>query len=232
MPHSYLKINKNQNLLILMTNILNKDFFNMTHLNRFILILLIGFSSFTANVLAKPSSNNTKEFVISLSNQVIDILKKNEKNLIGRQTGFEEIFAKAGDVPKIAKFVAGGAWKNASSEVQKTYIDIYRQYMAYTYASRITKYDNQQVKIGRIADLGSNGFLVNTVLVTPNTNNNMSIIWQLSAVNNTLKVTDLRVENISMSLTQRAEFAAYLASNNNDLNQLTELLKKRLSSSQ
>jgi phospholipid transport system substrate-binding protein len=183
-----------------------------------------------SSAFAKPSNENVNEFVTSLSNQVIDILKNNENNLAGRQTGFEAVFEKAADVAKIAQFVAGGAWKNASSEVQKNYIDVYHQYMAYTYASRITKYVNQKVMIGRISDLGNNGFLVNTTLVTPNATDNMSIIWQLSAVNDVLKVTDLRVENISMALTQRAEFTAYLLANNNSLEGLTNLLQTRLKS--
>ena len=202
----------------------------MLRLRSFLTTLFIGFFVLTSVVFAKPSNKEVSNFVTSLSNQVIEILKNNENNLSGRQAGFEAIFQKAGNVPKIAQFVAGGAWKNASIDTQKIYIDVYRQYMAYTYASRITKYDNQQVKIGRVSDLGSNGFLVNTTLVTPNINNNMSVIWQLSVIGDTLKVTDLRVENISMSLTQRAEFTAYLLVNNNDLGQLSNLLQTRLNS--
>jgi phospholipid transport system substrate-binding protein len=196
----------------------------------FFTILMTCFFMFMSSAFAKPSNENVNEFVTSLSNQVIDILKNNENNLAGRQTGFEAVFKKAADVAKIAQFVAGGAWKTASSEVQKNYIDVYHQYMAYTYAARITKYMNQKVMVGRISDLGNNGFSVNTTLVTPDSNNNMSIIWQLSAVNDVLKVTDLRVENISMALTQRAEFTAYLLANNNSLEGLTNLLQTRLKS--
>jgi phospholipid transport system substrate-binding protein len=197
-------------------------------LRYFLGLLIIAYCAFVTNVFAKPSKEQITVFVTSLSNQVIDVLKNNENNISGRKAGFEDIFQKAGDVSKIARFVAGAAWKNASGDIQQNYVEIYRQYMAYTYASRITQYNNQQVKIGRISDLGSNGFLVNTMLVTPNTNNAMSVIWQLSSNDDTLKVTDLRVENISMSLTQRAEFAAYLMMNKNDLGQLAGLLQTRL----
>jgi phospholipid transport system substrate-binding protein len=194
----------------------------------FISILIIFFFSFTSTVFAKPQNAEISNFVTSLSNQVIDVLKKNVNSLAGRKAGFEEIFQKAGDVPKIAKFVAGPAWKSTPIETQQEYVEVYRQYMAYTYASRITAYNNQQVKIGRISNLGLNGFLVDTQLISPNTNNVMSVIWQLSYNNDILKVSDLRVENISMSLTQRAEFAAYLALNNNSLKSLTTLLQNRL----
>lgn len=197
-------------------------------LRYFLSALIIAYCALTTGVFAKPSKEQITMFVTSLSNQVIDVLKTNENNVSGRKAGFEDIFQKAGDVPKIARFVAGASWKNATEDVQENYVKIYRQYMAYTYASRITQYNNQQVKIGRISDLGSNGFLVNTMLVTPNTNNAMSVIWQLSNNDDILKVTDLRVENISMSLTQRAEFAAYLMVNKNDLGQLANLLQTRL----
>jgi ABC-type transporter MlaC component len=56
----------------------------------------------------------------------------------------------------------------------------------------------------------------------------MSVIWQLSSNDDVLKVSDLRVENISMALTQRAEFAAYLALNDNSLQKLSVLLQERL----
>ncbi len=202
----------------------------MAQLRYLFKIIIICFVMIPLGVFAKPSNEAVNEFVTSLSNQVIDILKNNENNLAGRQAGFEAVFQKAADVTKISKFVAGGAWKNASDDTKTHYTTVYRQYMAYTYASRITQYDNQKVMVGRISDLGKNGFLVNTTLVTPDTNNNMSVIWQLSAIDDVLKVTDLRVENISMALTQRAEFTAYLITNNNSLAELTGLLETRLNS--
>lgn len=197
-------------------------------LHCFISVFIVFFLSLTANLWAKPTNQQVSDFVESLSNQVIDVLKNNENNVSGRKTGFEQIFQQAGDVPKIAKFVAGPAWKTAAVDTQSRYVEIYRQYMAYTYASRITQYNNQQVKIGRVSDLGTNGFLVDTQLITPNTNNVMSVIWQVSNNNDVLKVSDLRVENISMALTQRAEFAAYLALNDNSLQKLSVLLQERL----
>jgi phospholipid transport system substrate-binding protein len=194
----------------------------------FISISFVFFFSLTCGLFAKPTNAQVGDFVTLLSNQVIDVLKNNENNLSGRKKGFEQIFQQAGDVPKIAKFVAGPAWKTATVDIQNKYVEIYRQYMAYTYASRITQYNNQKVKIGRISDLGTNGFLVDTQLITPNSNNVMSVIWQLSSNDDVLKVSDLRVENISMALTQRAEFAAYLALNDNSLQKLSVLLQERL----
>ncbi len=239
MPHLYPKIPENQNLSISMNKDLQtyiiqiKVIFMIQKFRTFLTNFVLGLFLITSVAYAKPSEEDVKLFVTSLSNQVIDVLKNNENNLSGRQAGFEAIFQKAGDVPKIAQFVARGAWKNASADIQKTYVDVYRQYMAYTYASRITQYDNQQVKLGRIYNLGANSFIVNTTLVSPNTNNgnnNMSVIWQLSTKDDVLKVTDLKVENISMALTQRAEFTAYLIANNNDLGALTQLLQTRLNS--
>lgn len=177
----------------------------------------------------KPSKEEVRTFVETLSNEVIEVLKANEDNLVNRQKGFEEIFRKAGDVPKIARFVAGKAWKlSEDKDLKKDYVETYRQYMAFTYASRITEYHDQQVKVGRIADIGRNGFLVYTKLIDPNMANDMQIIWQLSYKDNALKIMDLRVENISMSLTQRQEFNGYLEKNWHDLAALNNMLKKRL----
>ncbi|MFT6071631.1 MAG: phospholipid transport system substrate-binding protein [Alphaproteobacteria bacterium] len=201
-------------------------------LKRFFTTTFVVLITFSASAFAEPTKETVKEFVTILSGEVIDALKNNENNLAGRQASFEEIFRKAGDVPKIARFVSGPAWRDANDTVKSHYVDVYREYMALTYASRITHYNNQEIIIQRISDVTERNILVNTKLA-PKTdkNNSMSVIWQLlSNSDGTLKVTDLSIENISMALTQRAEFASFLRNNENDLKKLTLFLEERLNS--
>lgn len=199
------------------------------HILRSILMIMTTFLCLSHMAYAqKFSKQAVRDFVTERTNDVITVLKENEGDLIGRKEGFEKIFLDGGDVPKIARFVSGKAWKKSDKKTQNEYVETYRAYMAYTYAARITKYNNEQVTVGRVTSRGK-GFLVDTKLVIPETNNGMRIIWQLSIKDNALKITDLKVENISMSLTQRAEFTSFLKRNNNDLNTLTSLLKERLS---
>lgn len=178
----------------------------------------------------RPDEANVKQFVEALGNNVIEAIKNNQNDITKRRLAFEEIFRNHGDVPTIARFVAGKAWNSADEATRQAYVETYRKYMAFTYAMRITSYGNQTIKVGRVTDLGDTGYLVNTSIEVPAPQQPISVVWQLSAKDNALKVTDLRVENISMSLTQRSEFSAMLVGKPNDLNLLTQTLSKRIQS--
>lgn len=193
------------------------------------LLVLSSVLFFASYVMAqKPTSEQASQFVKTMSQEVIDVLKNNQNNFKGRQGGFKSIFNKAADVPKIAKFVAGRAWLNADEKVRSEYVEVYRDYMASLYATRITDYNNQTVKVNRVSEIAGNGYVVNTFLTSPSEPKDMSVIWQLSADDEKLLISDLRIENISMTLTQRAEFAAYMQQKNHNLSELTKMLQSRL----
>jgi|GEM_PF-5221568 len=194
-----------------------------------VLLFALFFSIHSFSAMAVPTKASVKDYVTLLSDKVILALKNNENNLEGRQEAFEKIFLDAADVSRIARFVAASAWKQSSEVDQKEYVNVYRKYMAYTYASQITQYSNQALIVKRISDVSQRNILVNTSLVSKdNVDNTMSIVWQLLSDKNQFKLTDLKIENISMALTQRAEFTSFLKKNNNDLKKLILFLQKRL----
>lgn len=172
-------------------------------------------------------TESVQNFVTNLSNGIIQTLKQTQNNLPARQKAFKDIFVKSADINTIARFVAGASWRAATPQQQQDYVATYADYMAYTYASRINAYNDQHVKIGRIVPVGSNGYLVHTQIIQPNEPKPLAVTWQV-ANKAGFKISDLRIENISMSLTQRAEFMALLAKNNNSLPALTGMLKKRI----
>lgn len=177
---------------------------------------------------AEIKKEDVKAFVSKLSDEVFIALEKNEESFTGRQKAFEDIFSKYGDVPKIARFVSGRAWRQSSDEQKAKYIDTYKRYMAFTYAARITAFSDQTIKIGRIVNNNNRGFLVHSKIIMPAPEAPISLIWQLSLRDNILKVVDLNIENISMSMTQRSEFEPILAKNNFSLDKLVDILEGRM----
>ncbi|MEM6604050.1 MAG: ABC transporter substrate-binding protein [Pseudomonadota bacterium] len=193
-------------------------------------------TAFTAFILMFTSSayaerqtpDEVRVFVEKLGEKVIKAINDNSNDFQARQNAFENIFRDNANVPKIARFVAGKAWRSSDDVTKSDYIDAYRSYMAFTYAARINNFDDQMLEVGRVKDIGRAGFLVKTNIISNNSVQPPVVLtWQLSDKDNALKVTDLKVENISMSLTQRSEFSSILAKNNNDLAKLTDILKKR-----
>lgn len=190
----------------------------------FVFMIIVPFQVHARNF----SSSEVKSFVADLSQQVLDVVKNNPDSVENRQQAFEKIFADHGNVKNIARFVAGSAWKAASETDKKEYTDLYRRYMAFTYAARISSFRDQTVRVGRVISNNRNNHLVHTDIVMPSPSQPIHIVWQLVSVGDALKINDLRIENISMTLTQRSEFKSILSKRDNKLSTLTHVLDKRI----
>ena len=193
-----------------------------------IIILLMSFFSMMTLSFAESKDEEVKKFISHLSDKVFLAIKENDGSFENRQQAFEAIFSEYGDVPKIARFVAGRAWRQSSDDQRGDYVNVYKKYMAFTYAARITGFSDQTIKIGRIVNNNNRGYLVHSKIMMPAPEAPISLIWQLSNKKGVLKVVDLNIENISMSMTQRSEFEPILAKNNFSLEKLVTVLKNRM----
>jgi phospholipid transport system substrate-binding protein len=52
--------------------------------------------------------------------------------------------------------------------------------------------------------------------------------WQVNNVKGQNKIVDVRIEGVSMSVTQREEFTTVIRQNNGDINALLKALRKKI----
>jgi phospholipid transport system substrate-binding protein len=186
-----------------------------------------GFSS-VAHAEDDMSHNGVKQFVQQAANEVIQVLNMPDRSLPTRQKAFQEIFTRYADVPRIAAFAGGSGWKDASPKQRDAFVEVFGRYMAFTYAKRFESYAGETVDITRVTDAGRKGLIIQTKINRPAGAPPVLVDWQIKAENESYKVVDLVVEQVSMSMTQRAEFQAILEKNNNSLEALRDNLTKRL----
>ena len=200
----------------------------MTYRNLLITPALAAVAFLTPASAAFAEEMTAKSFVDKVSQTVISALKKTEGDFPARRQAFEDLFAQYADVPTIARFTAGAAWKKADAKTQADFVEAFKHYMAYSYAVRVSGYQKEKVLIGRVSDLGKGRLVVNTKITQSNGQPPVAVNWQLKQTDIGFKLTDLRIENISMALTQRSEFKSLLLNNNNNLSALTKTLEKRV----
>jgi phospholipid transport system substrate-binding protein len=130
------------------------------------------------------------------------------------------------DVPAIARFAMGPAWRETTPEQKKEYTRLFEDMIVKTYASRFEDYAGQSFEAAGVREENDRKAIV-VSRILQNGGPPVKVEWQLRKKDGQLKVVDVMVENISMGLTQRDDFAAVIQSGGGTVEALLESLRQR-----
>lgn len=201
----------------------------MTCVLRYGLVLLIaGLMGLTAATSPASAEAKAEEFVSKLTQEAIGLVTV-DKPIEAKREDFEELLGRYFDMDGIGKFMVGKYWRSASQEEQEAFQTVFRQLIVYTYTNRFNEYSGQELRITGSRDSKRFKF-VDSVVFDPNGQTpEVNIEWRLvDWPDDTFKIADVKVEGVSMSVTQRQEYLSVLGSNGGDLSALTQALNKQL----
>ena len=132
------------------------------------------------------------------------------------------------DVGGVARFCIGRGWQAASDDQRSTYLRLFRLVLVNSIAGHLGDYEPGAVTIatGR-ASPRPEGMLVPTTITRPN-NKPVSISWLVSDVDGQPKIVDVMAEGVSLRVTQRSDYAAFLNRNNGQVAALIEALQRQV----
>lgn len=177
-------------------------------------------ASFQAN-----ASAGAADFIKAMAGRAIDVLKQTSGEEQKREAEFRKIFRDNFDIAEIGRFVLGIHWRNASETQRAEYLKEFENYVVRTYAERLSKYSGEQFEVGRVQDAGEKQY-VDSVIRQPNGAPPIRIVWEVEKRGAGYKVVDLKIENVSMSQTQRSEFGSYISQNGGKVDALIARLKQ------
>lgn len=172
------------------------------------------------------ASADPAAFVKDMATRAIGVLKDTAGgDAKKRETEFRRIFRDNFDIAEIGKFVLGIHWRNASAEQRSEYLKEFETYVVRTYAERLSEYSGEQLEVGRVQSQGEKNF-VDSVIRRPNGAPPIRIVWEVEKAGAGYKVVDLKIENVSMSQTQRSDFSSYISQNGGKVDALIARLKQ------
>jgi len=177
------------------------------------------FTSF--NVKANEAKNwlNKEIDIIISAYQNTDL--PNENKFLMVENTINNNFAGTG----IAKFVAGKSWNDASKEVKKEYIKLFKRHLALNISSMMQGYSNQEYQLTNSSyDEKNKVTLINMEIFSDT--GSIQVTWRVKKSKDRYFVIDLLVADISLVVTKRSEFNSMLKTV--DYN-LSEFNKKLLS---
>jgi phospholipid transport system substrate-binding protein len=184
----------------------------------------------TASLAAPPVVNpaDAVAFMKQLWGRAVELLN-NKTDVAVRREQFRQLFHADFDSPGIARFVLGRYWRNATEEEQQEFVKLFEDYVVFVYTARLSNFGGETIKI-RGSRSDGDGVIVSTDVISPGSTSPLKIDWRLVTDNGAYKINDVIVEGVSMSVTQRSEFASVVQRSGGQLRSLLVMMREKTAS--
>jgi phospholipid transport system substrate-binding protein len=172
-------------------------------------------------------AGDAEKFIQSLANQAIEALTANDISRAERISRFRKLLDDNFAVDGIARFVLGPYWRRATDEERAEYLKLFEDFVVITYVNRFSEYTGETLQVTDTVMLDKNDALVKSRIVRPQGQPPVRVDWRVRSPNGGFKIVDVVVEGVSMSLTQRSEFASVIKRGGNRVSSLIEMLRER-----
>jgi phospholipid transport system substrate-binding protein len=133
------------------------------------------------------------------------------------------------DVDEIGRFCLGRYWRQATPEQQKQYLKLFREVLVTNISAKVGEYQGVRFTMGR-SRLEDEDVVVSTVVERPN-NPPANVDWLVANPGSNPKIIDVKAEGTSLRLTQRQDYASYLAHNGSNIDALITAMRNQVSQS-
>jgi len=181
--------------------------------------------SMLAPAMAWADDTDQAEKFISNLLQNLSAVVNGGKSVDAQKAAMRQIVYDAVDVDGVARFCLGRFWRTATPQQQKDYTEIFRNVMVSNITGKVGEYQGVSFVMGKGQARADEISVASTVNRPGNAPNKVD--WLVANVGGKPKVIDVIAEGTSLRLTQRSDYGAFLARNNNDVQALIDALKKQ-----
>ncbi|MGB0571772.1 MAG: MlaC/ttg2D family ABC transporter substrate-binding protein [Alphaproteobacteria bacterium] len=196
----------------------------------FVLVLVITNGASLAQADGHIEKSTT--LVRDLANEAVENITDTSITPEQRTENFRALFRKGFAVSSIARFVTGRYWRTASKEEREEYLVLFEDVIVNEWADRLfSQYNGQRLEV-----LGANDetdpdspesvAIVKTDLVTSPTNS-ITIEWRVASLGDVIKITDIKVNGLSLATTQRDDFVSHASNNGRRLSAIIDKLRNK-----
>ena len=191
-------------------------------LRAFVLILLLAGPFAQARAASDPGA-----FVGEFADKAIALVSDESVTKPERREKFADLVKTYFDMPGIGRFLLGRYWRTASEAEQEAYLQAFTENMIYTYSRRFDEYGGQKLVIDGTREDGRFN-IVSSRIVAPNSGEQYRLDWRVMEEGGSFKIVDIVIEGVSMSVTQRQEYASVIQSNGGKVQALIDALNRQM----
>jgi phospholipid transport system substrate-binding protein len=195
----------------------------MTLRSILVALLLVGLAALPARA---SDADQAKAVIDGMAQRAISVLKETgQGDRASREAQFRQIFQDSFDIPKIGQFVLGIYWRRASEQQRTEYLKLFESFVVKTYAERLSQYSGEKLQVDGARSNGEKTTVDSEILRTQS-GQPIRIAWELEKnAGGQFKVTDVIIERVSMSQTQRSDFSSFISQNGGSIDALINKLR-------
>ena len=171
-------------------------------------------------------ASSPEEFVRETGARVFSSLGEEGLDATEHTRRFRSLLNEAFDLPAITRFVLGRYWRTASDEEKTEFSSLFEKYLVQAYANRFRDLSDKKLKVLRSQELTGGQTLVMSEIDVEDSQP-VTVNWRIRGASQEFKITDVLVEGVSMSVTQRDEFASVIRQGGGRIDGLLRILRKR-----
>jgi len=174
--------------------------------------------------LASAADGPAAALIEKTSVEVIELIK----NTTGaqREAGILRVLQTSFDLPYMGQAALGPHW-NATDEAQRVrYLKAATSAEAHAYSERFGQYGGQTLAIGKVSGR-PNGVTVVDSRLNQSNGQPIRIEWEVRDTGQGPRITDVKIEGVSMIMTRRSDFSSYISSHGGKVEPLIQELEAR-----
>lgn len=182
---------------------------------------------FSTNSYAEINAKNAEAFIKKVTSQGIEQIINADVSQAEKDARFAKLFNEYLDLDFIGKFVLGRYWNTATPQQRTEFIEVYRQMNIKTWSKRFDEFKGKSFNFnGTTPSNSKNQIFVDTTVPMPQ-GAPAKVIWRVKDTNGNLKVVDIIIENVSLAITARNEYTAYIKKAKNGVADLIADLRQK-----
>ena len=159
---------------------------------------------------AEVNAQKAEDFIKQVTTEGIEEIINSDVSLEEKDARFAKLFNEYLDLDFIGRFVLGRYWKTSTPKQRTAFIDVYREMNIKTWSKRFDEFKGKTfIFKGTTASNSANQIFVNTE-VPMEQGAPAKVVWRVKETDGKFKVVDIIIENVSLAITARNEYTAYI----------------------
>ncbi len=168
------------------------------------------------------------KFVQDLGDRAMKIITNKQLIAEQRHTEYSKLLNDSFDIKTIARFVIGRTWATATPEQQTEYMDLFKALVIRNYGDRMTLATGEGFHVVSTRHESDMDSVVLSQISHPDGSKPTAIDWRIRQKDGKMGVIDVIVEGVSLSVTQRQEYASVIQNNNGQIDGLLQGMRDQL----
>lgn len=198
----------------------------MKRLFTLIAALLMSAQALAAEVDPAQAEN----FIKKITTEGIEEIINSNVSMAEKDARFTKLFNEYLDLNFIGRFVLGRYWKSATPKQRTEFIDVYRDLNIKTWSKRFDEFKGKRFVFNGTSPSNSQGQIFVNTTVPMEQGAPAKVVWRVKETGGKLKVIDIIIENVSLAITARNEYTAYIKKSAGGVDDLIRNLRQKTNS--